>query len=311
MIVFGPIPSRRLGRSLGINNIPYKNCSYSCVYCQVGATNSLTIKRKKFYEPENIFKEVEEKLILLNKANEKIDYITFVPDGEPTLDINLGSSIEKLKTFGYKIAVITNSTLIWEKSVQSELMLADLVSLKIDTVYSNIWHKINRPHGLIDLENIKEGILEFASLYKGVLNTETMLVKDYNDKFCSLYETSLFIDQINPSKAYILIPTRPPAENINPPEYEQLKSAKQITSAINKNFEYIDFDEGMNFTFGANPEQELLSIISVHPMRKEAAEIFIKKANASRDVIEHLFNNKTIKEIQYNGYSYLIKTNKK
>ena len=211
MVVFGPIPSRRLGRSLGINNIPFKNCTYSCVYCQVGATNSLSIKRKEFYKPEQIYKEVDIKINELNNSNEKIDYITFVPDGEPTLDINLGIIIKKIKVFGSKIAVITNSSLITDKYVQNELMEADLVSLKIDTVYSDVWHRINRPHGLINLEDIKEGILEFASVYNGILYTETMLVKWINDNFCSLYETGLFIDQIHPLKAYILIPTRPPA----------------------------------------------------------------------------------------------------
>ncbi len=309
MNVFGPIPSRRLGRSLGINNIPFKNCSYSCVYCQLGLSNSLSVKRKEFYQPEQIYREVDKKINELNISNEKIDYITFVPDGEPTLDINLGIIIKKIKIFGIKIAVITNSSLITDKSVQNDLMEADLVSLKIDTVYSNIWHRINRPHGLIKLEDIKKGILEFASIYKGVLYTETMLVKGFNDKFCSVYETGLFIEQIKPLKAYILIPTRPPAENINPPEYEQLKIAKQILSGINQNFEFIDYDEGTNFTFYNNFEKELLNILSVHPMSKDAVNLFIEKANIGWDKIDELINKKIIKEIQFNKNSF-FKINK-
>jgi wyosine [tRNA(Phe)-imidazoG37] synthetase (radical SAM superfamily) len=180
-IIFGPIPSRRLGRSLGVNNIPPKVCSYSCVYCQVGATDSMTIKRKVFFSPDEIYNEVSEKIRQIEKAGEKIDYITFVPDGEPTLDINLGNIIERLKSFGIRIAVITNSSLIWEKEVRNDLMKADWVSVKIDSVYDNIWRKINKPHGLLELQKIISGIKEFAFSFKGLLVTETMLVKGIND----------------------------------------------------------------------------------------------------------------------------------
>jgi wyosine [tRNA(Phe)-imidazoG37] synthetase (radical SAM superfamily) len=309
MIIFGPTPSRRLGRSLGINNIPFKICSYSCVYCQVGRTNSLSIKRREFYKPEQILYEVENKLNQLNEINEKINYITIVPDGEPTIDANLGLLIGKLKTLGYKIAVITNSSLISDKSVQTELMEANLISLKIDSVDTEIWRKINRPHNLINLKVVKEGIIEFASRYKNVLYTETMLVKGVNDNFCSLFETGQFIAQLNPKKAFILIPTRPPAENVNPPENEQLKSAKQIFSSINHNFEFIDYNEGTNFTFYNNFEKELLSIISVHPMSKDAVKAFIKKANLEWDTVNKLIKEKIIKEIQFKGNSF-FKINK-
>ena len=100
MIVFGPIPSRRLGQSLGINNIPAKTCSYSCVYCQIGRTNKMQMSRSNFYDPKDIFLETQSKINDLNTKGEKVDYITFVADGEPTLDINLGTEIELLRQFG-------------------------------------------------------------------------------------------------------------------------------------------------------------------------------------------------------------------
>ena len=159
--------------------------------------------------------------------------------------------------------------------------------------------------GLINLEDVKEGILEFTSIYKGILYTETMLVKGINDNFCSLYETGLFIDQIHPLKAYVLIPTRPQAEKINPPDYQQLKSAKQIFSAINQNFEFIDYNEGTNFTFNNNFEKELLSIISVHPMSKEAIKSFLEKADNGWDIVDKLIKSNTIREIQFDGNSFL------
>ena len=180
-IVFGPIPSRRLGRSLGINNIPPKVCSYSCVYCQVGRTDTMTIKRKEFFSPAEIYSEVAKRVEQLKNANETIDYLSIVSEGEPTLDVNLGQLIKKLRKLDIDIAVITNSSLLWDEDVRSDLMNADLVSLKIDSVFPKIWKRIDRPHNTLDLHKIMEGIKSFAANYCGILLTETMLVKVTND----------------------------------------------------------------------------------------------------------------------------------
>ena len=112
MIAFRPVPSRRLGRSLGINNIPAKICSYSCAYCQVGRTLQMELKRRSFYSPQEIYQEVLEKVNRSESMGQAIDYLTFVPDGEPTLDINLGQEIDMLRSLGIRIAVISNASLI-------------------------------------------------------------------------------------------------------------------------------------------------------------------------------------------------------
>ena len=129
-MAFGPVPSRRLGKSLGINNIPAKTCSYSCVYCQLGKTVTMTMGRQAFYRPEDIFKEVKRKVDEAALRNERIDYLTFVPDGEPTLDLNLGEEISLFKQTGIPIAVLTNASLIWRNDVRKDLMESNLVSLK-------------------------------------------------------------------------------------------------------------------------------------------------------------------------------------
>jgi wyosine [tRNA(Phe)-imidazoG37] synthetase (radical SAM superfamily) len=108
MRAFGPVPSRRLGRSLGINNIPPKACTYSCVYCQVGRTSEMQVERRSFYDPEEVVQDVWDRVQRSTEAGETIDYLTFVPDGEPTLDVHLGREIELLKPLGIPIAVITN-----------------------------------------------------------------------------------------------------------------------------------------------------------------------------------------------------------
>src|SRR5690554_6780759 len=113
MKIFGPVPSRRLGRSLGINNIPPKKCPYSCVYCQLGKTKEQPLNRLDFYTPEAITRAVTARIEQSVTQEEKVDYLTFVADGEPTLDRNLGQTINLLKPLGIKIAVIINVSLIW------------------------------------------------------------------------------------------------------------------------------------------------------------------------------------------------------
>ncbi|HOI28764.1 MAG TPA: radical SAM protein [Melioribacteraceae bacterium] len=312
MIVFGPIPSRRLGRSLGINNIPPKVCSYSCIYCQVGKTDSMSVRRDKFFTTEEIYDQVAEKLSHLKKTGEKVDYLTFVPDGEPTLDINLGNTIERLKKFGLKIAVITNSSLLCEGDVRNDLLGADWVSVKIDSVYEDIWKKINRPHGTLILKNILEGIREFANVFKNELVTETMLVKGVNDFVESLYKTAQLISGIKPAKAFILTPTRPPAEkNVNPTSEEKLNDAFQIYSSMIPNVELITYYEGINFSYASNLSGELLSILSVHPMRKDAVEEFLFKAKSDWELIDDLVEKRLLVEVKYSNSIYYLRNLKK
>jgi len=121
-ITFGPVPSRRLGRSLGVNNIPPKICSYSCVYCQVGSTSHREIKPHTFFHPKEILQQVEKRIDSLRSQGERIDYLTFVPEGEPTLDSNLEEAIELLRPFGLKIAVISNASLLWQPTVRQALL---------------------------------------------------------------------------------------------------------------------------------------------------------------------------------------------
>ena len=310
MIAFGPIPSRRLGRSLGINNIPSKTCSYSCIYCQAGRTTCLSTERKEFYPTENIYKDVEYRIKQLRKNEERIDYLTFVPDGEPTLDINLGNTINKLKELEFKIAVITNSSLLWDDNVKEELLLADLVSLKVDSVFTNLWKKINRPYGRLNLRDILNGIKDFASVFNGILLTETMLIDGINDSVESIYKTAEFIKNINPDKAFLLIPTRPPAEDdVTAPDLKTKSISFQIFSSLIKNTYILDYNEGVNFSFSSEAEKELLSILSVHPMRQDAVKEFLIKSNSSWDLIKLLINEEVLRTEEYSGNTfYLINT---
>ncbi|NLB45606.1 MAG: radical SAM protein, partial [Clostridiaceae bacterium] len=208
MEVFGPVPSRRLGQSLGINHIPPKTCSYACIYCQLGQTQNMSVSRNIYTEPEMLRRQVGQKLGQVRASGQTVDYLTFVPDGEPTLDSRLGQAICQLKVYKTPIAVISNASLIWREDVQEELSAADWVSLKIDAATERLWKRINRPHRSLKLPEILNGIEQFAHRYSGNLVTETMLVAGYNDEPEQVEAIARQIGRIRPKTAYLLVPTR-------------------------------------------------------------------------------------------------------
>ena len=308
MIIFGPVPSRRLGRSLGINNIPPKVCTYSCVYCQLGCTIRMLVKRREFYKPDVILKEAGEKIQKLRESGESIDYLTFVPDGEPALDVNLGLEIELLKSYGIKIAVITNASLIWRADVREELRKADWVSLKVDSTSEDIWRKINRPHKTLQLTSILNGMLEFAKIYRGVLVTETMLVKDVNDGEDHVRAVADFLVQLEPDRACLAIPTRPPAEKWvhYPPEERIVRTYQIFREKINCVEDLIGY-EGNAFAFTGNVEGDLLSITAVHPMREEAVKEFLDRAKADWSVVHELVAHGQLIRKEYDGNTFYMR----
>ena len=308
LIIFGPVPSRRLGQSLGINNIPPKICTYSCVYCQLGRTLHMQVEREAFYKPEEILRAIEKKVKDVKDKEEHIDYLTFVPDGEPTLDINLGKEIELIKPLGIKIAVITNASLIWQKDVQDDLCGADWVSLKIDAVSEDIWRRVNRPHKSLQLDKVFQGIIEFSRTFEGELATETMLIQDINDNTQDIEKTANFIAGLRNVKSYISIPTRPPAEKwVKPANEHTINKAYQLFKEKSVTTEYLIGYEGNAFAFTGNIEEDLLSITSVHPMREEAVNEFLKKAKANWVVIEKLINEDKLVEVKYKDKKFYIR----
>jgi wyosine [tRNA(Phe)-imidazoG37] synthetase (radical SAM superfamily) len=305
---FGPVPSRRLGRSLGINNIPPKICTYSCVYCQLGRTLDMRLERGAFYEPDKILRDAGDKVRQAHHRGEAVDYLTFVPDGEPTLDFHLGEEIERLRKLELKIAVITNSSLIWRTDVRDELCEADWVSLKIDALSPNVWRKINRPHGSLSLDQILEGISEFARTFRGELATETMLVQGLNDQPREIEKISDFLASLKPKKCYLAVPIRPPAEQwVKPPEESSINLSYQAFREKSLDAEYLIGYEGNAFAFTGNVEEDLLSIMSVHPMRKEAVYKFLKKAGADWIVVERLVKQNKLVETQYKDKIFYLR----
>jgi len=307
-IAYGPVPSRRLGRSLGINHVPPKVCSYSCVYCQLGRTSNMRSERSTFYPPEDVYKDVEEQVIRAQRKKEGIDYLTFVPDGEPTLDINLGKEIQLLKTLGMKIAVISNASLMWREDVRSDLLSADWVSLKVDAVTEAMWKRINRPHASLDLKAVLEGMEEFSKIFKGELTTETMVISGFNDGIEEVENISEFLALLNPDKSYLAIPTRPPAERwVRPANEEALNMAYQVFQKKLNVVEYLIGYEGSAFAYTGNVEDDILSITSVHPMREEGVTELLSKADSNWDTVNRLIEEEKLVEIEYMGKKFYLR----
>jgi len=308
MKAYGPVPSRRLGQSIGINHIPPKICSYSCVYCQLGRTMKMQSERREFYSPEEVYREVEAQVDKALNRNERIDYLTFVPDGEPTLDINLGREIELLKPLGIKIAVISNASLMWREDVRSDLLEVDWVSLKVDAVTETLWRRVNRPHGALEHKAVLEGMEVFAKVFKGELATETMLIKGLNDSSREAEKISDFLTDLRPEKAYIALPTRPPAEKwANPADERAINRTYQIFDEKLKHVEYLIGYEGNAFAFTGNLEEDLLSITSVHPMREEGVDMLLSKAGENWNTIQRLIEEHKLIDTEYQGKKFYMR----
>jgi len=308
LIAYGPVPSRRLGHSLGVNNIPPKICSYSCVYCQLGRSLNISVERKELYPPEEIVRRVEKKLQAARRKGEAVDYLAFVPDGEPTLDLNLGRVIENLRPLGVEIAVITNSSLLDRPDVRADLSRADWVSVKVDAVSEDIWRKLNRPHKSLDLAAILKGVREFSRTFRGELATETMLIRGINDGEEETEKIAVFLSGLKAAKSYLSIPIRPPAEGwVKPAREEEINRAFQTFAAAGQRTEYLIGYEGNLFAFTGNVEEDLLSITSVHPMREDGLTEFLARAKSDRSVVTKLLEENRLIETEYRGKKFYLR----
>lgn len=308
LMVFGPVPSRRLGCSLGVNNIPPKICTYACIYCQLGRTLRMQVERSSYYSPWEVLQSVQALVDRDRESGQGIDYLTFVPDGEPTLDANLGHAIDLLRPLGIPIAVISNASLIWRKDVREDLCKADWVSLKVDAADEETWRGLDRPHGSLHLQEILDGMLAFAEAFRGQLVTETMLVSGINDGTEQVRDVAQVVAGLRPSRAYLTIPTRPPAEPyVCAPTEHALARAYQILSEAVGQVEYLIGYEGNAFAFSGDVEQDLLSITAVHPMREEAVHELLARAGTGWDAVHRLIGEGRLVELAYGGHKFYMR----
>lgn len=293
MEVFGPVQSRRFGLSLGINHLPPKVCSYACVYCQLGRTNYLSIEAAAFSEPDEIYRTVKARLKELQRPP---DYLTFVSNGEPSLDTRLAESIQLLKYLNIKIAIISNASLLWRAETRSQLMQADAISLKVDAVEEAAWHKINRPHGRLRLEQVLQGIRDFAHAYRGRLLTETMLVQGINSTTVQMQACAEFIASLEPEMAYLALPLRCPAEEwVQAPNEDELAQAQQIFSGIFSRTALMADLPPTGLAASQNAVQTLLNTLKVHPMEETEILDYLNENQLPAGTLEKLVKQKHIR----------------
>ncbi len=302
--IYGPVPSRRLGISLGVSPIPKKTCNYSCIYCQLGRTNHMTNTRKMFYNVEEIISEFETIL----KRDILFDVVTIVGEGEPTLYIGLGELIKEIKHRTNKpVAVITNGALLYNQLVRHELLLADIVLPTLDAYDEESFKKINRPHGTISFARVIDGLIQFSKEYKGKLWIEMMFVKGYNNDLSNILKFKQLLTKINYDKLYLNTPVRPPAESF----VKALTSNEmnEIESKLNGISIDLLYSEGF-YSDISNHFQAILSIIKRHPMNQHEIRAFLKtrKCKSIDKIIAQLKQDSNIDVINYKGfYTFRLK----
>lgn len=278
------------------------------MYCQAGKTDKMRRRRKEFYSPQQIFEAVEQKVNQSQIKNETINYLAFVPNGEPTLDVNLGRTINTLKSFHTPIAIITNSSLIDRRDIQTDLLESQWISFKVDSVNEKTWQIINRPHGKIKLEDILEGLLSFRKQFTGRFITETMLVSGLNDSTTETEQIARFQEQLQPDIAYISIPTRPPAEpGIWPASVQKVKYAYRIFKQRLQQVELLIGYEGNKFSSLGNVHDDILNITAVHPMRADALQKLLVDAHVDWTLVNNMIIKGEIIESNYQGFNYYSK----
>lgn len=298
---YGPVPSRRLGFSLGIDIIPYKHCTFDCIYCQLGATTDKTIVRAEYTPSGDIVHEIKQALA----KKERIDYLTFSGSGEPTLHARLGHIITTIKKFSeIPVAVLTNGSLLSSSEVREELRHADVVAPTLCAATEEILQRINQPVSGITLKMIIQGLIDFRKMYQGALWLEVMLIQGENDADDHIEQLNTRIQQIAPDKIHLNTVVRPPrAKQARPVPSERLEVIKQ------KFGERCEIIAGFKKqTVTARSGDHYADIVNVIKRRPVTLDDIVQVTNMHpQDILkylEKLVSDNRIRYIEHDGLRY-------
>ncbi len=305
--LFGPVPSRRLGMSLGVDLVPKKVCSLDCVYCEVGKTTKLTLERREYIK----FNKVKEELTHYFRNNPDPDYITFSGSGEPTLNIFIGEVLQFIKQIkpNIPIAVLTNGTLFYDKNVRRAILNADVVLPSLDAATEEVFIKINRPAKDLDIDKYINGLIEFRNEFKGKIWLEVFILPDYNDAENELAELKKVILRINPDSIQLNTLDRPGTiNNLRGATKQELQQVSDYWKM--NNVEIISsFQERRNIqSFRSDIETAIIETITRRPCTLDDLTkilgLHINEINKYLDVLEF---EKIIKTVaQERGTFYQI-----
>ena len=304
--VYGPVPSRRLGLSLGINIIPAKTCTLDCVYCQCGLTTRKTVKRESFFPVKDILSAVRNSQPVTR--NSQLSFLTFSGDGEPTLNKDIGRIIRRLKReFSIPVAVITNSTLMSDPQVRRDIMPADLVVPSLDAADQRTFARVDRCHSSIKVEDIIEGLKLFRRSYRGKMWLEIMLVKGINDSVEHVVALRKAVHQIQPDRVQLNTVVRPPAEKFaRPMSHDDLV---QIQCLFGPNTDIADATKSKvqspKSKVGGDPDAAIAATVHGRPVTKKDIEnsLGIRGATLSAS-LRRLVRAKRIKPVDYSGKTF-------
>ena len=222
--IYGPVPSRRLGRSMGIDLVPFKTCTYDCIYCQLGPTTQKTIERRAYHPVDEILTELQQVL----SAGDTPDYIGIAGSGEPTLHSEIGLLIQEIKQrTALPVAVLTNGALLWQLAVRDALMPADLVLPSLDVGDSRLFQHINRPCSGISYDRMVEGLMQFAHQFPGQVWLEILLLAGLTDTPAAIARIAAWAARIKPARVQLNTVCRPPAARYaRPVSIERMQTLK-------------------------------------------------------------------------------------
>jgi len=301
---YGPVPSRRLGKSLGVSVIPRKTCTNSCVYCQLGRTRATHIHPRSFFPRDEIFAEVERAM-----KETSPDCITFVGDGEPTLSADLGWFIRKCKAqWPIPVAVITNGCLLSAEETQESLLMADIVLPSLDAGDAVTFKAINRPHPSLEFNKVVEGLITFRKAFQGTIRLEVMLVKGINDNEAGLRGIRKLAWAIKPDRIDVAVPIRPPAERwVLPPDPADLILAQRLFRSA----ETLDRPETGTFEIAGfhSLVDAIIGLASRHPLRWNQASQ-LEEAFGQPGRLELLVHEGVIALVEYKGTRFVAPVTK-
>ncbi len=280
--VYGPVPSRRLGRSLGVDLVPFKTCSYDCIYCQLGRVAEKTTLRKEWAPLEEIVSDIKAKL------STRPDYITLCGAGEPTLFSRLGELIDRIKSLSdIPIALLTNGSLLWREDVRSQVQNADLIIPSLDAGDQTLFGAVNRPHDDIPFDKMLGGLIDLRREYKGAYWLEIFLLAGYTALEAEVVKLVACADLIKPDRVQLNTVIRPPAE-----DFACAVSRKQMTEfakMFHQPTEVIaDFSQHHEQIECSAGREEILNILYRRPCSVE--DISAGLGMQPNEIVKHLEN---------------------
>mgnify|MGYP000849907144 CR=1 FL=1 len=299
--LYGPVPSRRLGYSLGVDLLPFKTCSLSCIYCQLGNSPKKTIRRINPYSERKMLEEIKEFL----KTGARVDFITFSGSGEPTLNKSIGWLVRQIKkSTTIPVAVLTNSTLLSRAEVRKELAAADVVVPSLDAATQGVFEKINSPHPSLRIEKIIDGLVKFRKEFKGQIWLEIMLVKGVNDSPAEIKKLKEAAARINPDKIQLNTVIRPPAEKtakpLTPEEMNKIKEFFGEKAEVVASFRKKEQEKAPQ-----NIAEAILAMVRRRPVSLEDLENSLGQTREELSLeIQKLLQQKKIKQVRHLDRDY-------